>query len=246
MKADPRRTASKDAFTVDFQPRHVIRTGAVAAVEALLRWPHGRHGSTIAPPAAPSIDRAAVASHMAGVLLHAACVQAVDWRDGLRLSVRLVAEQFRGDDLCLQVASALEESGLAPERLELAIPEHIVFGFNDDTNLALAGLRDLGVNLLLDEFGHIFASLAAMQKVPLTAVKVDRVMLRNLPREEADTKIIRAAIHAAHELGLTVCADGVDSGAIKTLLEELTCDEGQGSFFSPPLSGVELGPYLHG
>jgi EAL domain-containing protein (putative c-di-GMP-specific phosphodiesterase class I) len=243
MKGDPRRTTPKDTFIVDFQPRHVIRTGTVAAVEALLRWPHGRHGSTMTLPAT-SVDRAATASYLAGGLLHAACLQAAEWRGNVRLSVRLVVEQFRGDELCLQVAAALEESGLAPERLELAIPEHIVFGFNDDTNLALAGLRDLGVNLLLDEFGHIFASLAAMQKVPLTAVKVDRVMLRNLPREETDTKIIRAAIHAAHELGLTVCADGVDTEAVKALLEALACDEGQGSFFSPPLSGSELGPYL--
>jgi len=193
-----------------------------------------------------SPERATSASHMAGGLLHAACIQAGAWDDDIRLSVRLVIEQFRGDDLCLQVAAALEESGLAPERLELAIPEHIVFGFSDDTNLALAGLRDLGVNLLLDEFGHIFASLAAMQKVPLTAVKVDRVMLRNLPREETDTKIVRAAVQAAHELGLTVCADGVDTEALRTLLEELGCDEGQGGFFSAPLTGLELDSYLSG
>jgi EAL domain-containing protein (putative c-di-GMP-specific phosphodiesterase class I) len=232
---------------VNFLPRHILRTGKVSALEALLRWPYRRHGSAMAPqPAHSAADRAALASHLAGELLQAACREATAWSEDISLSVRLVTEQFRGDDLCLQVGTALDESGLPPERLELAIPEHIVFSFDDDTNLALAGLRDLGVNLLLDEFGLIFASLAALQRVPVTAVKVDRVMLRNLPSQETDARIIRAAINAAHDLGLTVCADAVDTQDLRAALEALGCDEGQGSVFSPPLSGADLAGYLRG
>ncbi len=232
---------------LDFQPRHRLETGALAAVEAVLRWPHRRLGAPGGPAApAPAPDRG-LSSLLGSWILHTACAEAAGWDPpNLRLSVKLIAGQLRGEELCLQVAAALEETGLAPDRLELSIPEHLIFSLEDDAAIAFAALRDIGVNLLLDEFGHVFASLLALREIPLTALKVDRVMLRGLPLDGDNLAVIRAVIETTQRLGLTVCADGVDTEAQRGALLGLQVDEGQGSVFSPPLSAAELRAYLRG
>lgn len=152
--------------------------------------------------------------------------------------------QLSSEELCLQVSSTLAETGLPPECLELAIPESLIFSLDEDATIAFAGLRDIGVNLLLDEFGHVFASLVALRDMPLTAMKVDRPMLRNLPSDAETLAIIRAAVETSHAVGLRVCADGVENEAQRSAFQQLTIDEGQGAAFSRPLSAAELRLYL--
>ena len=231
---------------LEFQPRHDMRTGMLSAVEAMLGWPYRRFGTpTLVPLAAvPTIDRA-LSSMLSAWIFRTACAEATAWdRKDLRLSVKLVASQLRAEELCLQIAAALEETGLAPERLELSIPENLVFSLEDDADIAFASLRDIGVNLLLDEFGHIFASLTALRAIPLTALKVDRVMLRGLPVDEDGLTVVRAIVDSSHALGLRVCADGVDTEAQRAALLKLLVDDGQGSVFSPPLSAADLRSYM--
>lgn len=245
MQAELRRAVTRETLVLDFQPRHIIETGRISAVEAILPWPHRRFGAPVLPPNAdPSSDRG-LASMLSAWIFRAACTEAASWDlQDLRLSVKLVAPQLRGEELCLQIGAALEESGLAPERLELSIPEHLVFGLGDDADIAFASLRDIGINLLLDEFGHLYASLVAMREIPLTGLKVDRVMLRNLPLDEDNLTVVRAVIETSHAMGLRVCADGVDTDAQRAMLRTLAVDEGQGGIFSPPLSAAELRAYL--
>ncbi len=248
LQAELRRAVTRDTLVLDFQPRHCLQTGALSAVEAMLRWPHRRLGTPGSPAAAPApVTDRGLSSLLGGWILQTACAEAAAWdQPGLPVSVKLFAAQLRGEDLCLQVATALEESGLAPDRLELSIPEQLIFNLEDDAAIAFAGLRDIGVNLLLDEFGHVFASLIALREIPLTALKVDRVMLRGLPMDEDNLAVIRAVIETTHAMGLSVCADGVDTDAQRAVLQKLTVDEGQGSVFSPPLSAAELRAYLKG
>ena len=162
-------------------------------------------------------------------------------RAEIAAAARRAAEAVRAGTLD---PAALDETGLAPERLELSIPESLVFSLEDDADIAFASLRDIGVNLLLDEFGHIFASLTALRAIPLTALKVDRVMLRGLPLDEDSLTVVRAIIDSSHALGLRVCADGVDTEAQRAILLKLAVDDGQGSVFSPPMAAVALRSYL--
>jgi diguanylate cyclase len=246
LQAELHKAVTRDALALDFQPRHNMESGRVSAVEAKLAWPHRRLGSpSLLPPAANSATDRALPTMLSAWIFRTACAEAVAWgRQDLRLSVKLVASQLRAEELCLQIAAALEETGLAPERLELSIPETLVFNLEDDADIAFAGLRDIGVNLLLDEFGHVYASLTALRAIPLTALKVDRLMLRGLPVDEESLILIRAAIDSAHALGLKVCADGVDTEAQRASLLTLAVDDGQGSVFSPPLSAGALRAYL--
>jgi EAL domain-containing protein (putative c-di-GMP-specific phosphodiesterase class I) len=246
LQAELRRAVTRDALVLDFQPRHDIQTGRLSAVEAMLGWPHRRFGApTLLPLAAnPAIDRG-LSNLLSAWIFRTACAEAAGWeQQDLRLSVKLVAPQLRAEELCLQIAAALDETGLAPERLELSIPENLVFSLEDDADIAFAGLRDIGVNLLLDEFGHIFASLTALRAIPLTALKVDRLMLRGLPLDSDSLIVARAVIDSAHAMGLRVCADGVDTEAQRVTLVSLAVDDGQGSVFSPPMSAAALRGYL--
>ena len=239
---------TRDALILDFQPRHGIRTGDLSAVEAILRWPIRRLGAGVAGglALASAADRSLL-RNLGGLVLHNACAEAASWRrSDIRLSVKLLGPQLSSEDLCLQVCAALEESGLPPERLELAIPEQLAFALDDDAATAFAGLRDIGVNLLLDEFGHALASLVALRDLPLTALKFDRLMLRGLPTDAETLAVTRAVIETSHAIGLSVCADGVDLDSQRTTLERLGLDEGQGTIFSPPLPPQEMRLYLQG
>ncbi len=246
LQAELRKAVTRDALVLEFQPRHDMQTGALLAVEAMLGWPHRRLGTpSLLPLASSPAAGRGVSSMLTDWIFRTACAEAAAWeRTDLRLSVKLVAPQLRAEELCLQIAAALEETGLAPERLELSIPENLVFTLEDDADIAFASLRDIGVNLLLDEFGHFFASLTALRAIPLTALKVDRVMLRGLPLDEDNLIMARAVIDSSHALGLRVCADGVDTEAQRTTLLNLAVDDGQGSIFSPPMSAGALRSYL--
>lgn len=229
---------------LEFQPRHCLRTGALLAIETTLRWLNRRMGAINSGMAPTSTDRG-LSNLLAGWLLRTACAEAVAWdRGDVRLSVKLPGLQLQGEALCLQVSTALAETGLAPERLELALPEHLTFGLDEDATIAFAGLRDIGVDLLLDEFGHVVASLIALRDIPLTALKVDRLMLRALPLDVENLAILQAVIATSHGLGLRVCADGIDSDRQREKLMQLHVDEGQGGVFSPPLSLADVRFYL--
>ncbi len=237
---------TRDAPVLDFQPRHGIRTGELFAVEAILRWPIRRVGAAIGGALAlPSGTDRSLLRSLSGLVLQTACAEAVTWqRPDIRLSVKLLGPHLSSEDLCLQVCAALEESGLPPERLELAIPEQLAFALDDDAASAFAGLRDIGVNLLLDEFGHAFASLVALRDLPLTALKFDRLMLRGLPTDPDALAVTRAVVETSHAIGLSVCADGVDLDSQRMTLEHLGMDEGQGTVFSPPLPPQDMRFYL--
>jgi EAL domain-containing protein (putative c-di-GMP-specific phosphodiesterase class I) len=232
---------TRDALILDFQPRHCLRTQALLAAEAIVRWPIRRLGNAALPL---GMDRNLI-RNLGGQVLHSACAEAMAWADAdIRISVKLLGPHLSSEDLCLQVSAALAATGLPPERLELAIPEQLVFGLDDDAAAAFAGLRDIGVNLLLDEFGHAVASLVALRDLPLTALKFDRLMLRGLPTDGETLALTRAVIETSHAIGLSVCADGVDLGSQRLALAQLGLDEAQGSVFSPPLSAQEMRLYL--
>ncbi|MCB8875573.1 EAL domain-containing protein [Acidisoma silvae] len=235
---------TRDALVLDYQPRHCLRTGDLLAVEAILRWPMRRLGSATGPNLPTTPDRG-LARMLSELVLHAACAEAKTWaRPDIRISVKLLGPQLSSEDLCRQVRTALAQTGLPPESLEIAIPEQLAFRLDDDAATAFAGLRDIGVNLLLDEFGHAVASLVALRDLPLTALKCDRLMLRGLPTDHEALALTRAVIETSHAIGLSVCADGVDQGRQRATLEALGLDEGQGMIFSPPLPTAEMRLYL--
>lgn len=243
LEQDLRHAIATNGFAVHFQPRVALLDGTTCAAEALLRLPHRRRG--LMPPAAiiPGAEQGPLGEAVAAWLLRAACLEAATWTDSTSpvLSVNLPPGPLRDGSILRHLATALEASGLPPERLELELTESMLVEPGTDALLTLSAIRDLGVGLLADDFGLALASLSTLRHLPLTALKLDRSLVRDLARDAGDRAVARSIADTAHALGLRVTADAVETAAQRDALLALGCDEGQGSLFSHPLPA---GPFL--
>ena len=233
LEADLRQAVRLDAFMMNYQPRYVLRDGRMVGAEALIRWPHARRG--LVSPAAfiPLAEQTGLITQIGGFALRRACAAARDW-PGMVVSVNVSARQVSEQALLRQVAVALEESGLPAERLELELTESMLLHVDQDTLLVLSALRDRGVGLALDDFGTGYASLGMLRRLPLSAMKLDRTLIRDLPDDREDVAIVRAAVQTGHAMGLTVVAEGIETEAQREFLAAIGCDEGQGYLFARP------------
>ena len=240
LERDLTIAAQNGRFLLHYQPRVLLATGATRAAEALIRWPHRVRG--LVPPSLfiPLAEQSGLILSIGGWVLRSACRQAQQWPAPWGVSVNVAAQQIASGLLLEQVAAALEESGLEPERLELELTESQLISVDSDTLLVLSAVRDLGVGIALDDFGTGHASLAVLKRLPLTAMKLDRSLLRAVPEDREDAAIVRAVVAMGHALGLTVVAEGIEREAQRSFLAASGCDEGQGYLFSQPLPAERL------
>ncbi|WP_048862827.1 EAL domain-containing protein, partial [Acidisphaera rubrifaciens] len=244
LESDLRQAIAQGRMTVHFQPRVILATGMPTGAEALLRWPHRKRG-LIAPSAfLPYAERSGLITRLGGWVLDAACREARGWPAGTRLAVNVAARQISDGVLLHQVGQALAAQALPAEQLELELPEHGVLDIAEDTLLTLAALRDTGVGIVLDDYGAGQTSLAALRRLPLSSVKLDRSLVRGLPGAIDDAALARAIIGAAHALGLAVIAEGVETEGQRRFLAEAGCDEAQGHLFGGAMSAAALRPFL--
>jgi EAL domain-containing protein (putative c-di-GMP-specific phosphodiesterase class I) len=138
------------------------------------------------------------------------------------------------------VASALQESGLAPQRLHLEITETAVMGDEIQTSALLARLRATGVKIWLDDFGTGFSGLSHLRRVPVDGVKIDRSFVADVLRDPDDLALTSAIIAMAHSLGITVVAEGVENEGQFAVLRERGCDHAQGYWLGRPMPAAEL------
>ena len=234
------RAIEHEAFTLRFQPILSLRHGTVVGAEALLFWPHPRQGLI---PAKSFLREVEPTLRIGAWHLTQSCgavAAGLPWPDHWTVSVRISWQQLAKGVLLRQVAHALEHSGLSPDRLEIRLGEANLDDIDVDTLLTLSALRDLGVGLALDDFGTGFASLAMLKRLPLTAMKLDRSLIRDLPSDREDAAILRAIVTAGHALGLDIVADGIDTESQRAFLSASGCDIGQGALFSQHLTAAQL------
>ena len=246
LERDLAMASQQGRFLLHYQPRLALASGAVLGAEALIRWPHRAEGMIAPSLFIPIAEQSGQIVPIGGWVLRAACREAQRWRTPRTVSVNVSARQIAAGALLGQVAAALEESGLAPERLELELTEAQLVDADIETLLVLSAVRDLGVGLALDDFGTGYASLAVLRRLPLTAMKLDRSLVRGLPADPEAAAIVRAMIATAHSLGLSVVAEGIETEAQRAFLAAGGCDEGQGYLFSEPLPPERLPARLAG
>jgi EAL domain-containing protein (putative c-di-GMP-specific phosphodiesterase class I) len=242
MEQDLRQALSLDQLVLYYQPRVSLLDGVRTGAEALIRWPHRKRG-LLAPGAfLPIAERSTLITRLGGWVLRTACSEAAHWVNGGTVTVNLSARQIADGAILDQVAEALDISGLAPERLELDLTESMLITPDVETLLTLSAIRDLGVGLALDDFGTGYISLGMLRRVPLTAMKIDRTLIRCLPGQGDEGAILRAVVETGHALGLTVVAEGIETEEQLSFLTASGCDEGQGFLFSHPMPAANLHP----
>jgi diguanylate cyclase (GGDEF)-like protein/PAS domain S-box-containing protein len=236
------RVLFEGGLRVDYQPVVALDGGALVGAEALLRVRD--HDDEVLNPAefVEAAESAGLLARLGLQMLEATCEQLSRWDAQLRsrapdhVCVNVSPRQLLDPGLATQVVAALEATALDPGRLWLEVTESTLLDHSDELGHRIAFLRDLGVQVGLDEFGAGYSTLNYLKRFPLDFVKIDRTLVSGLDRDSRDTAIVRATIELAHGLGLTVVAVGVETRAQLEALTQLGCDHAQGYLFSAPVS----------
>jgi diguanylate cyclase (GGDEF)-like protein/PAS domain S-box-containing protein len=237
LEAGLRQAIERDELELHYQPVVTLPDGALNGYEALLRWRHPGRG-LLSPAAFIGLaEETGLIIPIGRWALRTAC-QALaglhaDGRPDLTMSVNVSAVQLHRPGFADDVASAVQEAGLAPERLVLEITESVLIRA-DATCGVLEELHDLGVKLALDDFGTGYSSLAYLRRLPLDFLKIDRSFVSHLDGQGADTAIVRAIVDLAHTLGLVTVGEGVETEEQAEVLADLGCVLAQGYLYAEP------------
>ncbi len=242
-----RRAADRGELFIEYQPQTDLTTNQVIGAEALLRWQHPELGLIEPNRFIPIAEQTNLILQIGKWVLHKACAQNVAWQRAgmprIRVAVNVSARQFRAE-LLETVASALRETGLAPDCLELEITEGLLIEDPAAASAVLAELKALGVHVAIDDFGSGYSSLSYLKHFPLDSLKIDRSFVRDLSIDPDDAAIARAIIALAHSLDLKVIAEGVETPQQLAFLREHHCDVVQGFLFGAPVNADEMAALL--
>ncbi|MEA2939236.1 MAG: hypothetical protein QOC56_2740 [Alphaproteobacteria bacterium] len=242
-----RRAFTENEFELYFQPQVRLTDEAVVGAEALIRWRHPVRG-ILAPGAfIDTLAASAIAPDVSRWIIRTACQKTAEWRNaGLalrRIGVNLFPSQLGDDALLKDIEDALAETGLPAAVLELEITENVALNF--EHTAVLQKLHEKGIKLAFDDFGTGYASLSYLTRFPLARIKIDRSFVMKLTDDAGDAAIVRSLIAMAHNLGLEVIAEGVETEAQATFLLNEECEEAQGYLYAKPLPAAEFGAYLN-
>jgi len=234
LTTELREAIERDQFVCHYQPIVSLETNAVIRVEALARWQHPAQG-LLGPEEFISLaEQTGLIEPLTMLLIDKVLTQwaAPGARFPVPIAVNLSAKHLRDPDLPDRVADLLRLHDAAPSTLALEITENSIMSDPDRSIACLTRLRDMGISVAVDDFGTGYSSLSYLRDLPVDELKIDRTFVSG-PRAR-DTAIVRSTIELAHNLGLTVVAEGVESRAVHDRLRELGCDAAQGVFFAAP------------
>ncbi len=232
-----------------YQPKVHFASRTVSGIEALVRWPHPRHGMVPPDEFVRLAEMGDLITPLTSWVIGEALGQWVKWAaTGFtpRLAVNLSARNLIDELTLLDLRELLERHAFAPERLELEITES---AFLVDPERALGVLRQieaLGVKLSIDDFGTGFSSLSYLRQMPIHALKIDKSFVLRMDESAADRAIVNSTINLAHNLGLTVVAEGIETEAAAHALEAMGCDHGQGYWIARPMPAAQIRDWCTG
>jgi diguanylate cyclase (GGDEF)-like protein len=239
-----REAIQNSGLNLQYQPKVLLGTEEVVGVEALLRWTHPIYGSISPDQVIPVAETSGLIGPLTRWVLATALAQCGAWhREGidLNVAVNLSPTQIDDVDVVTQVRSLLALHELPPEALTLEITESAGLNGQIAENISvLEELAALGVRLSIDDFGTGTSSLARMRRFPVSEVKIDKSFITNLNADPKDVVVVSSTVSLAHQLGLDVVAEGVETLMTSEQLRSLGCDIAQGYLFSPPLHPEDL------
>jgi len=239
-----RGALEKNEFFLLYQPQTNVESGEIVGAEALLRWKPPELG-LISP------DRFIRVAENSGLILpigewvlRTACLTARSWQTqglpAIPVAVNVSAVQFRHESFRDLIRQVLQETGLAPNYLELELTESLLLSNADVTLSVLRALKEIGINLAIDDFGTGYSSLSYLRQFPVSKLKIDRSFIRDVPSNSDDTAIATAIISMAKGLNIKVIAEGVENETQMAFLRHQHCDEVQGYYFSRPLTPEQM------
>lgn len=232
------RALADGEFELHYQPKIDAATRTLTGLEALIRWNDPELGRISPASFIPIAEDTGFIVQLGEWVLWEACRTNKKWQDAgypkLPVSVNVSAVQFRHPHFVHMVRNVLEQTGLAPEYLELEVTESLL---NNPVMIKekLNSLKKRGISLSLDDFGTGYSSIYYLKTLPLQVLKIDRTFIQETPSSERDSSLLRSIIELGKSLGMTVLAEGVETEEQFNFLQEIGCDQIQGFYYSRPL-----------
>lgn len=251
LENDLRRAVENcQEFVLHYQPIVALKTGKITGFEALVRWQHPTRGLVSPTEFIPLAEETGLIIPLGHWVLSQAALQLRVWqlvfpdRGPLTMSVNLSPKQFSHPKLVAQIDQILEETGLDGSRLNLEITESALMDNSVDAAGMLVQLRNRNIRLSIDDFGTGYSSLSLLAKLPLNTLKIDRSFVSQMGKYGENVEIVWTIVTLAHNLGMDVVAEGIETSQQLALLKNLQCEFGQGYFFSKPLDSRGAGTLL--
>lgn len=247
LKSELREAILTDQLCLHYQPQIDHRSQRIVGLEALVRWNHPQRGFLAPDTFIPLAEDAGLIGPLTRWVLKTALAQQVALhRQGhlLNMAVNLSARNLHDMGLPASVRRLLAESGVNPKYLTLEITESAVMSNPSDGLAILTELDKMGVTLAIDDFGTGYSSLAYLKRLPVDELKIDKSFVTDMEEDENDAVIVRSTIDLAHNLGLKVTAEGVETQGAWDILEILGCDCSQGYFMGRPMPVEKLAAWL--
>ncbi|MCO8167003.1 bifunctional diguanylate cyclase/phosphodiesterase [Pseudomonas sp. 21LCFQ02] len=248
LEAELRRALRRDELELHYQPRLSMTSGRIVGLEALVRWRHHERG--LLPPSefVPLAEQSGLIVPLGyWVIFRALRDMRVLREQGiepLHMAVNLSFRQFQDSQLLDTLSRLIAEQGIDARWLEFELTETAVMRRSDLVSKTMDALRVLGVRFSLDDFGTGFSSFVHLNSLPITLLKIDRSFVGEMEQREENRKLVHAMINLAHNLGLEVVAEGIETPAQLALLREFGCDQAQGFLIQRPLPILQLTDYL--
>ncbi|MGJ8691872.1 MAG: EAL domain-containing protein [Thalassotalea sp.] len=243
-----RHGLKEDNFSVFYQPKIDISSGKISGMEALVRFETPNKGIISPGVFIPVSEETGQIVEIGEVVLRKACFATKKWLDtGLfdgRVAVNLSAVQFSQPNLVSLIAQILLQSGLPAKNLELEITEGTVMDSPQKAIDIMLQIRSMGIHLSLDDFGTGYSSLAYLKKFPLNTLKIDKAFIDDIEESDQGRNMVATIVTIAHNLGLDVVAEGVETENQLSFLSGLRCEQMQGFLYSKPLSEKHFSNYL--
>jgi EAL domain-containing protein (putative c-di-GMP-specific phosphodiesterase class I) len=246
LELDLRKALAAAQFELFYQPIVNLAENRITGFEALLRWNHPTRGRVPPGDFIPLAEETGLIGPIGEWVIRQACAEATTWPSGLRVAVNVSPVQFRNTTLLSTVVSALANTGLRPDLLELEITEGVLMANNEATLVALHQLRSLGVRISMDDFGTGYSSLSYLRSFPFDKIKIDQSFVRDLAERPDSIAIIRAVAALGHSFGMTTTAEGVETQEQLDKMRSEGCNEVQGYFFSRPVPASQIAKLLAG
>ncbi len=245
LEGDLRMALDRKELEVYYQAKIDLSTRRISGFEALLRWKHPVRGMVPPDTFIPIAENSGLILPIGQWVLEEACSTMAGWRKmfperpELEVSVNVSAYQIRDGKFAERVQRVLDQTGLAPQALQLEITESVFIADTRNTQSTFQRLRSLGVDLNLDDFGTGYSSLQYLNNLRFDALKIDKSFLKNLPADEASSELVRSMVGIARSLEMEVVAEGVETAQQLEQLKSMGCEYGQGYLFSRPVPAAQ-------
>ncbi|KAB2966378.1 EAL domain-containing protein [Zoogloea sp.] len=236
-----RQALSRQELELHYQPLVSVSRNCITGMEALVRWRHPRHGLVSPSRFIHMAEDAGIIHEISRWVIETGCAQLASWRQDhpeLRLSANLSARDFDHPELDLSISRALSRNGLSAGSLELEITERLLVENSERISLRMQGLRNLGVGIVIDDFGTSYSSLTHMQSCNITRLKIDRRFVQDI-KPAGHHPVVSVLAGIARGFDIQLAAEGVEHKEQLDALESLGCDEMQGFLFSRPVDAEE-------